>query len=283
MRRTPASTGLGRHGRLSATDSSLNYAARMASSQTEALIGGSAALATIGSALVGVGISENSGSGHLIWSNPWFATGCALVACGAAMILWIVPLAILRIRRQHKRALTVREHIEQGVPFPRGVGRGLGAVITDPPLPEPSQFNPMQLKLVDEDWRLVGEKVWVAGFKVRMVNVMDEPIELTRYYLYTSDIQVDDTGAEFPEGITDGMWDAIGKAEQQLKRERKGEIFTKGVAVSSFTPLVKWYVGIAAVPLPEQGRPWCKLRIKDSMGNAYELIIPARPAKVYQS
>jgi hypothetical protein len=86
---------------------------------------------------------------------------------------------------------------------------------------------------VDEDWRLVGERVWVAGLKVRMVNIMDEPIGLTRYYLYTSDIKVDDTGAEFPEGITDGMWDAIGKAEQQLKREHRGETFTKGVTVSS--------------------------------------------------
>ena len=87
---------------------------------------------------------------------------------------------------------------------------------------------------------------------------------------YTSDIKVDDTGAEFPEGITDRMWDAVGKTEQQLKREHRGETFTKDLTVSPLTPLTAWYIGIAAVPIPERGRPWCKLRIKDSMGNAYE-------------
>ncbi len=256
----------------------------MASTQADTLIGGGAALATVGGVLMGVGASENSGSGHLIWSNPWFATGCALVACGAVMVLWMLSSAILRARRRRNRGpATIREHVEQGIPLPPGLGRGLGALLSDPPLPEPSQPNPLQLKLVDEDWRLVGERVWVAGLKVRMVNIMDEPIGLTRYYLYTSDIKVDDTGAEFPEGITDGMWDAIGKAEQQLKREHRGETFTKGVTVSSLAPFATWYIGIAAVPLPEQGRPWCKLRVKDSMGNAHELIIPARPAKTYQS
>jgi hypothetical protein len=46
-----------------------------AGSQTDTLIGGGVALATIGGVLMGVGASENSGSGRNIWSNPWFATG----------------------------------------------------------------------------------------------------------------------------------------------------------------------------------------------------------------
>jgi hypothetical protein len=263
---------------------SLNYAAGMASSQTDTLIAGSVALASIGGVLMGVGASEDSGTRHNVWTNPLFATGCALVACGVVIILWILSLMIPRARRRRSsRETTIREHIEQSTPFPRGLGRGLGALLSDPPLPTPSQPNPLQLKLVDEDWRLVGEKVWVAGLKVRIVNIADESIELTRYYLYSSDIKVDDTGAEFPEGITDSMWDTIGKTQQQLKREHTGETFTKDVAISPLTPLTTWYFGIAAVPLPERGRPWCKLRIKDSLGNAHELIIPARPAKTYLS
>ena len=256
----------------------------VASSQTDTLIGGGVALATIGGVLMGVGASENSASRSSIWANPWFATGCALVACGAILVLWMLSPVVLRARRRSKREPTIREAVERGIPHPPGLGRGLGALIPDSVLlPGPPQPNPLQLKLVDEGWRLVGEKVWVAGLEVRMVNIVEQPIELTRYYLYTSDIKVDDTGAEFPDGITDGMWDAIGKAEQQLKREHRGEIFTKGITVSPLTPLTTWYIGIAAVPLPERGRPWCKLRIKDSMGNAHELVIPARPARTYQS
>ena len=46
----------------------IGYAAVVAS-QTDTLIGGGVALATIGGVLMGVGVSENSGSGHLTGNN----------------------------------------------------------------------------------------------------------------------------------------------------------------------------------------------------------------------
>lgn len=256
----------------------------MAGSQTDTLIGGGVALATIGGVLMGVGASENGGSGHLIWSNPWFATGCALVACGAVLVLWMVSPAVLRAIKRRKRGPTIREHIEQGIPFPRGLGRGLGALIPEPvQLAEPPpQASPLQLKVVGDDWRLVGEKVWVIGLKVRMLNTTDDPIELSRYYLYTDDLDVDDTGATFP-AVSDEVWNTIDTEIQSLRAAHLRDAFTSSIVVRPLTTMTKWYFGEAAVPIPERGRPWCKLRIKDTLGNAYHLTVPARPAKTYQS
>lgn len=169
----------------------------MASSQTDPLIAGGVALATIGGVLMGVGASESAGSGHLIWANPWFAGGCALVAWGVVLVLRMVIPVILGARR--RRIPTIGKTVEQRIALPPGFGRGLGALVPQSRPIQPPEPSPLQLKLVDEDWRLVGERVWVAALKVRMVNIIDKPIELTRYYLYMCDISVDSTGASFPE------------------------------------------------------------------------------------
>jgi hypothetical protein len=253
-----------------------------AGSQTDTLIGGGVALATIGGVLMGVGASENSGSGRNIWSNPWFATGCALVVCGVGLVLWMVFPAVLRAAQRRERRPTIREHVEQGIPLPPGLGRGLGALIPESTPEPPPQPSPLQLKVIDDDWRLVGERVWVIGLKVRMINITDEPIELSRYYLYTDDLDVDDTGATFP-AVTDEMWDTIDSEEQRLRAAHVRDAFTPSAVIRPFTTMTKWYFGEAAVPIPERGRPWCKLRVKDTLGNAYHLTVPARPAKTYQS
>jgi hypothetical protein len=256
----------------------------VAGSQTDTLLGGGVALATIGGVLMGVGASENSGSGHLIWGNPWFAAGCALVVCGAGLVLWMISPAVLRAVKRRKRVPTIREHVEQGIPFPPGLGRGLGALIPDPVLlaEPPPQPSPLQLKVVEDDWRLVGEMVWVIGLKVRMTNITDDPIEVSRYYLYTDDLDVDDTGATFP-AVPDKMWDMIGKEERRLKAAHLQDDFWRDIVVLPLATVTEWFFGEAAVPVPERGRPWCKLRVKDTLGNAYHLTVPARPAKTYQS
>ena len=232
---------------------------------------------------MGVGASENSGSGHLIWSNPWFATGCALVACGVVLVLWMLTLVVLRARRRRKRGPTIREHVEQGVPLPPGLGRGLGFLIPERDIepPPPPQPSPLQLKVMDDDWRLVGEKVWVIGLKVRMTNITDDPIELTRYYIYTDDLDVDDTGA-----ISQRCRNTCGvlsvRREKRIQTAHLRETLKK-IVVRPLTTMTNWYFGEAAVPMPERGRPWIKLRIKDTQGNAYHLTVPAKRAKTYQS
>lgn len=231
---------------------------------------------------MGVGASEDSGTHRLIWANPWFAVGCAFVLCGVALVLWMLSLAALKARRPPKRGPTIREHVEQHIPLPPGLGRGLGVLIPDvaPPSPPPEP-SPLQLKLVDEEWRPVGG-VWVTGLKVRMTNISDEPIELTRFYRYTSDLDEDDTFADLPE-VSDSAWELLDEETEHMKARHKGEVFTPHVRVLPLKPLTRWYISLTAMPVPEQGRPWCKLRIKDSMGNAYHLAIPARPAQTYQS
>lgn len=254
----------------------------VASSQTDTLIGGGVALATIGGVLMGIGASENSGSRQVIWIDPWFAGGCALVACGVVLVVGLLSQVAVRAKRRSRRGPTIRELAEQHEPLPPVLGVGLGALIPDTRPDQPREPNPIALKLVDEDWRLVGGCVWVAGLKVRMVNVTDEPIELTHYYVYTTDLTVDDTLAGFPE-VSDGLWDAIGDAEAHLEAVHKGEIYTPKTLVLPLKASTAWFIGVMGVPIPEQGRPWCKLRIKDSLGNAHELVIQARPAKTYQS
>src|SRR5271166_3673424 len=106
---------------------------------------------------MGVGAAENSGSHHLIWTDPLFATGCALAVFGTVLVLWMLSPVVLRSVQRRRRGPTIREHIEQGIPFPRGLGRGLGALIPESPPASPPPPSPLQLKVVDEDWRLVGE------------------------------------------------------------------------------------------------------------------------------
>jgi hypothetical protein len=58
----------------------------MAASLTDTLTGAGVVVAA-GGVLVGVGLSENAGSHHSVWSNPWFDIGCALVALGLVVVV----------------------------------------------------------------------------------------------------------------------------------------------------------------------------------------------------
>jgi hypothetical protein len=134
----------------------------MAASQTDTFIGGGIAFATIGGVLMGVGVAENAGSHHSVWSNSWFDLGVALVVVGLVLVVGALLTSWHRSRQRDRlddrKAPTIRETVEQGLPLPRGLGRELGALIPEAPPP-----SPLHLTLVDESWRLVYSAIWVFG------------------------------------------------------------------------------------------------------------------------
>jgi hypothetical protein len=254
-------------------------------SQTDTFIGGGVALATIGGVLMGVGATENAGSGHTVWSNPWFDVGCALVACGLVLVV-VALIASWRRSRQHDELddfegldePTIRETVEQGIPLPRGLGRGLGALIPEPPPPPPS--SPLDLRLVDESWRLVYGVIWVFGLAIRVTNLTEKPVILTQYWVSPH------SGAGPRPPLDPKVWESVNASLKQLKTDHESELFDKEMKEITVPPLgsiTRWYVHTSYIPLPDGGRPRCTFGMKDTLDNQYRLEVPARAPETYHS
>jgi hypothetical protein len=248
----------------------------VASSQTDTLIGGGVALATIGGVLMGLGVSENSSSGHLIWANPWFATGCVLLVCGIGLVLWMLTPVVLAAQRRRKRLPTVRETVKQGIPHRPGLGRGLGALIPDTPVaePEPATPNPLRLKLVDETWRLVYNAVWVMGIEICITSRTDKPIILTQYYLQPH------PGVGPRPPLADKVWTSVNALLRELKAEHASAIFDNEITVPPLGSVTRWIIHTAYIPA-QGGRPRCTFGVKDTLDNLYKFDIAARAANTY--
>jgi len=263
----------------------------MAAPQTDTLIGGGVALATIGGVLMGVGVAENDGSRHTVWSSSWFDVGCALVALGLVLVVGAL-ITSWRSSRQRDEPddwddddglvyldesgePTIREHVEQGIPLRPGLGRGLGALLSDSPPP-----SPLHLKLVDENWRLIYGIIWVFGLAIRVTNLTEKPVILTQYWLAPH-------SGEGPRPPLDPkVWEAVNAWLTQLKSDHESELFDmemKEVTVPPLGHVTRWYIHTSYIPIPDGGRPRCTFGMKDALDNQYRLEIPARAPETYSS
>ncbi len=252
-------------------DASVSYAARMAS-QTDTLIGGGGALATVGGVLVGVGIAENAGSHHTVWSNPWFDVGCALLACGLVLVLGALTTSWLRSHPRHRTSVPPSEPITITVTNSPPVTMQTREHVT--PSPPPS---PLHLTLVDETWRLIYDAIWVFSLAIRVTNLTEKPVMLTQYYLQPHS----GTGPRPP--LDPKVWDSVNTLLKRLRTNHRSELFTGEITVPPLGSVTRWYVHTSYIPLPDGGRPHCTFGMKDTLDNEYRLDIPARAPETYQS
>ena len=257
----------------------------MASSQNDA-IGVGGVLATAGGVLVGVGVAEIAGSNHSVFSSSWFDVGCALLALG--LVLVVGALFTSWRRAQQRDELddfedldepTIRETVGQGIPLPRGLGRGLGALIPDSPYHPPSP-SPLHLTLVDESWRLVYSAIWVFGLAIRVTNLTEKPVILTQYWVSPH------SGACPRPPLDPKVWQSVNALQKQLKSDHESELFDeemKEITVPPLGSVTRWYIHTSYIPLPDGGRPRCTFGMKDTLDNLYKLEIPARAPEEYHS
>jgi hypothetical protein len=202
-------------------------------------------LVTIGAALISVGAVQTAGLHQDVWANPWFDGGCAVVALGALLVIWVI-VSWWRAWR-HK------------VPDP----------MTD--------ASPLLLRQGKGDWRLFDDTVWAFGISVRVTNITDDPITLARYGLLSG---LDVTRRP---PLDQEVQDAVGNWLAKLSSAHESELFAGEIIVPPGESITRWFVNSAYAPLPDGGRPALTLQIKDVLNNTYELDIPARPPKTYRS
>jgi hypothetical protein len=137
--------------------------------------------------------------------------------------------------------------------------------------------SPLLLRIVKEDWRLFSSAVWVLGLAVSATNFTNESIILTNYYL-----QCGPNMAE-RSPITQAVWDRANTLKIALSSDHAAELFAGEITVPPAGSITRWHVDTVYVPLPHGGRPHCTFQVKDTLGNTYELDIPARLPKTYRS
>jgi hypothetical protein len=239
----------------------------MAASQTDTIIGGGVALATIGGVLMGVGATDNAGSRHSVWSNVWFDGGCALVVCGLVLVLGAMITSWRRSRHRD-------DVVPPGRTQPLGVG--LGPLLPDEPPPS-TPPSPLHLTLIDESWRLIYNAVWVFGLAVRVTNLTEKPIILTEYYAWPN------SGTVLRPPLDPKVWADVNASKKRLQDEHAQEMFGGELTLLPQASEMRWLVGTSYVPIPDGGRPRCTFAIKDVLSNLYKLDIPARAPETYQS
>ena len=218
-------------------------------------------------------------------SNLWFDVGCAILVIGLVLVVGALITAWLRSRERDELEdfddldePTIRETVELGLPLPRGLGRGLGALIPESPPPPPP--SPLYLTLVDESWRLYYSAVWVFGLAIRVTNLTDKPVILTQYWV------APESGAGPRPPLDPKVWECVNAALKQLKADHESELFDKEMKEITVPPLgsiTRWYIHTSYLPLPDGGRPLCKFGMRDTLDNQYRLEIPARAPETYHS
>ena len=140
-----------------------------------------------------------------------------------------------------------------------------------------SAASPLRLRLDDEDWRLSYRAVWALGLMVTVTNVTGRPIILVAYRLRS------EPGETQRPPLAQEVWDSVSAMTSILTSEHESELFADEITVPPGGSVTRWHIDTAYVPLPEGGRPHCIFQIKDSLDNAYELNIPARPSATFRS
>jgi hypothetical protein len=152
---------------------------------------------------------------------------------------------------------------------------GLGALIPeslDPPPP-----SPLHLKLVDESWQLLYDAVWVFGLAVRVTNLTDEPVILTRYYVKAHIVDVPEPPYETR------LWNRVIAIRRKLKSDHRSELFAGEITLPPLGSITRWHVDTTFIPLPNGGRPRLTFGMKDTLDNQYRLEVPARAPETYHS
>jgi hypothetical protein len=159
---------------------------------------------------------------------------------------------------------TIRRHKVAAPAVPnrpvRGLGRGLGLLILDVP-------GPLEIKLEDENWELWHDVAWLVALKIRIRNTTTDRAILMKKFSLLIDIAL---GAQ-----AKGIYQEIG---------RRSEYFSPGLSPMNMQPgdsKSGWFVRAAALP-PQGGRPHCTFVVTDSLGDTYELDIPARPPRAHR-
>jgi hypothetical protein len=216
-------------------------------------------LAAIGGAFMGVGAVQTASSQD-VWSNPWFDGGFAAVAVGALLVISATSASWWRVLRRRPPVIKQRSRPS--------------AMILEH---EPAAANPLELRLVDEDWQLSYRAVWAFGLAVCVTNTTDRPVVLANYHVRS------EPGETQHPPFAQEVWDAVNHSASHLTSEHQAELFAGDITVPPHGSVTRWYVDTAYVPLPEKGRPHCTFLITDTLDNSYELDIPARPAKRFRS
>lgn len=126
------------------------------------------------------------------------------------------------------------------------------------------------------EWRLFNDAVWAFGIQVRVTNVTDEPITLVHCHLLSG-----------PEVMQRPMLaredrEAVSNWLAEFSSEHKSELFVGEIIVPSGESVARWFVNSTPNPQLDSGRPALTLQMKDSLGNTYELNIPANPFGKYR-
>jgi hypothetical protein len=136
--------------------------------------------------------------------------------------------------------------------------------------------NPLELDLVSEDWQLFADKAWAFGVEVRATNSTENQITFVSYRLLSRSDETQQPTLDREDQ------DAVDNWLAELTAKHPSQIFLGRNTVPPGESIARWFVNSASAPLPDGGRPAFLLRIKDTLNNAYELEIEARPAQTFR-
>jgi len=218
-----------------------------------------------------VGANVHAGERSSLWLNASWDIGCVLVFAGTAVVIEMLCRGA-RLRSFLPRRSQSASRLGQSI-----TGERLGALLPKRPEEAQPSRSPVLLKIVDEDWKIVDGRLWVAALAVTFINTTDKPITLTRFTFESRDRSA---------WLRDHVDDEINrKAAAELGRMielRAPDLFTQELLLRPLAPVTKWVID-AALPLPEGGRPACLLRFEDTLGDTYEVHLDRRPMKRFNA
>jgi hypothetical protein len=237
----------------------------------ETRLAGGGALATIGGALMTVGATMHAGEQSSLWLNACWDIGCVLMVVGAAVVIAILckegGLPRSRRRRSQDFIRAARAITDER----------LDALLPESPPETRPSISPVLLKVVDEEWKILGGRLWVLAVAVTFINTVDKCITLTRFTFENCDRR-DRLGDHVDEKV-----DRDADAEFKRMTERRApELFSPDLVLTPLTPVTKWVIA-ATLPLPEGGRPECLLRFEDTLGDSYDVHLDRRPVQRFHA
>lgn len=256
----------------------------MADKHTAAFWAGGAALIAVGGIFMAVTGVEPTKTPGTVWANSWFDLGFAVVILG----LLITGIGI---------ALHFRKEVQPGSAQPAALTADKPPAATSPavnpdefkpyqaPLPSlelERELTPLKMVLIDEDWSLVEETIWVFAIAVQVENRTDKAILITDF----SFTNLDDGDRNTPlyQRFQD-IWPEVRRETEYLFEAHLNDghsgIFESNIVFSPNRPEALWYVG-EALPPEGGGRPRFTFTIKDSLGNSYDMDIDRRPAQRFR-
>jgi hypothetical protein len=209
------------------------------------------ALITIGGVLMSNGNSESQGTQSLVWANSWFASGCASLLLGIAIIALSAWTLALRWKRSRWPRLPLANTRRSGLPA-----------------------MPLLIKFVDEEWSPVREGICVFALRFTIINLTQTSINLTACIL-------DSRASSQRLPAAGETLNAVSASIARMEREHHSDLLAGPVVVPGLKTASGWLVAWGTTPLSEPGRPACVFSAVDNCGNSYELSIDARPQRRY--